>query len=147
MENKDVVALLERLLEVSLISRKGFADAAQQVNDPVLQARFNQFAQQRSLYVENLSQMISHLGGSPKDAESFEGNLMRVWIEFKSGLIGHDRLKIIDQSLKEEQTTVIEFENALKEDLPHHVRKNLTAMNEEVKNSYQQLQNLKKEYN
>lgn len=146
MADKKLISQLERLLEVSRISRKGYSDAASQVKDPVLQTRFNQFAQQRNLYIEYFSSQVSQLGGSPKEADSFEGNMMRMWIDFKSGLIGHDEEKIIDQCLKEEKNTLVEFENALKEDLPAEIRQKVNAMDEEVRKSYQQLQELKKHH-
>jgi len=147
MEKKNITDLLERLLEVIKISRKGYKDAAEQVKDPVLQTRFNQYTQQRNIYMEKLSSMVTQNGGTPGDAESFEGNMMRMWIDFKSGLIGHDNAKIIDQCLKEEQNTLIEFDNALKEELPDSIKNILDSMDEEIKKSYQQLQEFRQQYN
>lgn len=146
MAEQKEISTLERLLEVCRISRKGFADAAEQTKDPVLQSRFNQFAQQRSLYVETLTDLLKQYGGKPREAESFEGNMMRMWIDFKSGLIGHDNRKIIEQCLKEEKSTLVEFEHAANEELEDQIKEKIFSMDVEVKEAYQQLQHLEQQY-
>ncbi len=147
MDTQSQISTLERLLEVCRISHKGYSDAAQHVQDPVLQSRFNQFAQQRALFIERITKMLNKKGGSPKEAESFEGNMMRMWIDFKSGLIGNDNQKIINQCLKEEETTLIEFDNAKSENtLSAEVTPTIMEMNEEIKASYKKLKELATEY-
>jgi len=147
MDKEAQISTLERLLEVSRISHKGYSDAAEHVKDPVLQSRFNQFAQQRAHFIERMENMLGKKGGSPKEAESFEGNMMRMWIDFKSGLIGEDNQKIIDQCLKEEETTLIEFEKGTKDQsLSTETKKKLIGMNEEIKTSFKKLQELAVQY-
>jgi uncharacterized protein (TIGR02284 family) len=145
-KNEHILTILEKLLEVSKISRKGYIDAAEQVKDPSLQLYFTQFAQQRAQFVEEFTSLIVRFGGSPADAKSFGGTMMRAWMDFKSGLIGDDTNGILDQCLKEEQTTLIEFENSLKEELPEDIKAVILEKDLEVKNTYDKLRDLKTEF-
>jgi uncharacterized protein (TIGR02284 family) len=145
-ENEEILPILERLLEVARISHKGYKDAAEHVENPSLQMYFMQFAQQRAQYADELSTLILNAGGSPADAESFSGTMMRAWIDFKSGFIGSNTNEIIDQCLKEEQTTLIEFEKAQKEDLPENIKAVVDEKNHEIKKVYDTLHTLKEEY-
>jgi uncharacterized protein (TIGR02284 family) len=145
-KNEHILTILEKLLEVSRISHKGYTDAAEQVLDPSLQLYFTQFAQRRAQFVEEFTLLIEKYGGSPADAKSFSGTMMRAWMEFKSGLIGNDTNGILDQCLKEEQTTLIEFENSVKEDLPDDIKVVVHEKDLEVKNTYDKLRDLKAEF-
>jgi uncharacterized protein (TIGR02284 family) len=130
-KNEHILSILEKLLEMLRISHKGgYIDAAEQVNDLSLPLYFTQFAQRRAQFVEEFTSLIERFGGSPADAKSFGSTMMRDWMDFKSGLIGSDTNGILDQCLKEEQTTLIEFDE---KDL-------------EVTNTYNKLRDLKTEF-
>lgn len=139
------IELLKHLLEIIRISHKGFEDAAAQVVEAVLKTRFQQFSQQRLVFAQKLEALIKQQG-EDLDVRSFEGTMMRAWIDFKSGLIGKDTPKIIDLCLKEEKTSEIEYENALKEQLPDELTEEINHQYMAILDTMHHLREFKKEY-
>ena len=146
MGKDDTAELLLRLFEIVSISRKGYEDAADHVEKPVLQTRFYQFAQQRIVFSEQLEEMIRRYGHSVDEAGSFGGSMMKAWIDFKSGFLGHDTKGIIDQCLKEEETTLIEYQNALKEELPDDIKPTISEQHQEIVKVFENLKEFQAEY-
>lgn len=146
MQNKDtVLSRLKHLLEVCKISRKGFKEASEHDIEPFLQNRLLQLSQNREMFIDQLTQQIEAYGGNPADSSSFTGQMMRAWMSFKDEMIGNNERALLDQCLKEEKNTLLEYKHTLAEnDWSEHPKTMVQEQYLKIQQDYQQLEDMQK---
>ncbi|MCE6983910.1 PA2169 family four-helix-bundle protein, partial [Pseudomonas frederiksbergensis] len=77
--NKEVVSVLNELIEFSKDGEKGFKTSAEDVKNPELKSYFIQRSGECGSAAVELQQQVRILGGDPETSTSVSGDLHRGW--------------------------------------------------------------------
>ncbi|MBA1199854.1 PA2169 family four-helix-bundle protein [Pseudomonas plecoglossicida] len=95
--NKDVIDVLNDLIEYSKDGEKGFKTSAEDVKNPELKAFFVKRAAGCATSAAELQSEVRRLGGDPETSTSVSGDLHRGWVNLKSMLTGKDDEAILNE--------------------------------------------------
>ena len=122
VDNNDVIAILNELIETSKDGEEGFRSSAENVEDARLKEFFLRRSQEVGESVRELQAIVRSLGGIPVNATSIGGTLHRRWIELKKALTNNDNLAVLNETERGEQIAVAAYESALELALPAEIR-------------------------
>lgn len=95
--NKDVIDVLNDLIEYSKDGEKGFKTSAEDVKNPELKAFFVKRAAGCATSAAELQSEVRRLGGDPETSTSVSGDLHRGWVNLKSLVTGKDDEAILNE--------------------------------------------------
>ena len=95
--NKDVIDVLNDLVEYSKDGEKGFKSSADDVKNPELKAFFVQRAGECASAAAELQSEVRRLGGDPETSTSISGDLHRGWVNLKSLVTGKDEEAVLNE--------------------------------------------------
>src|SRR5205823_1957098 len=96
-EEKEIVSVIDDLIQTLKDGQDGFKQAAEGVKAPQLKSLFNEYSNQRSEFAAEL-QSLARLGRSqPEESGSAAGALHRTWINLKSAITSGDDHAILAQ--------------------------------------------------
>jgi uncharacterized protein (TIGR02284 family) len=129
----DVRAVLEDLIEVNRDGEKGFARAAEAVDDSGAAATLREFGAERGRFAGELENIGFRYGVAGGEGGSVTGALHRAWIGLKDAVAGDDHA-ILKAAEVGEDKAVETYEAALEADLPGDVdavvRRQYSAVNQ-----------------
>lgn len=146
LDNNDVVAILNELIETSRDGEEGFRTAAENVEDARLKDFFMRRSQEVGESVHALQTMVRTLGGVPAEATSIGGTLHRRWMEIKTALTLNDTLAVLNETEAGESVAVAAYETALELELPMDIRTVLVRQLEGAKRNYSLVKQLRYVY-
>jgi uncharacterized protein (TIGR02284 family) len=122
-DNKNVISVLNDLLENSRDGEYGFKTCAEQVETASAKTLFTSRAAGCAEAARELEAAIRQHGGEPASGGTAAGALHRGWVQVK-GSVGFDsELAILESCEKGEDAAIARYRKALKEDgLPADVR-------------------------
>ena len=95
--NKDVIDVLNDLIEYSKDGEKGFKASAEDVKNSDLKAFFAQRAGDCANAAGELQSEVRRLGGDPETSTSISGDLHRGWVNLKSMVTGKDEEAVLNE--------------------------------------------------
>ncbi|MDZ3993703.1 PA2169 family four-helix-bundle protein [Pseudomonas sp. Teo4] len=95
--NKDVINVLNDLIEYSKDGEKGFKASAEDVKNTQLKAFFVQRAGECASAAAELQNDVRRLGGDPETSTSISGDLHRGWVNLKSMVTGKDEEAVLNE--------------------------------------------------
>lgn len=122
MDNKDVISVLNDLIETSKDGEKGFRTCAEDIKRAELKSLFLSRAQGCNEAAAELQQLVRSLGGDPETSTSVGGDLHRRWVDLKSLVTGKDDEAILNECERGEDVAKKAYSKALEKDLPVTVR-------------------------
>lgn len=123
MNDRDVVQVLNDLIETSKDGEYGFARCAERVESASLKQLMQQRASDCARGATELQQLVVRFGGTPEDSGSVAGAMHRGWVSVKDTLTGgHDDHAVLAECERGEDTALARYRKALKETLPAEVR-------------------------
>ena len=122
VDNNDVIAILNELIETSKDGEEGFRSSAENVEDARLKEFFLRRSQEVGESVRELQAIVRSLGGIPVNATSIGGTLHRRWIELKTALTNNDNLAVLNETERGEHIALAAYESALELALPAEIR-------------------------
>ncbi|AVF56867.1 UNVERIFIED_ORG: uncharacterized protein (TIGR02284 family) [Pseudomonas parafulva] len=96
--NKDVIDILNDLIEYSKDGQKGFLKSAEDVKNQYLKGFLTERATGCGKAVKELQDEVRKLGGDPETSTSFTGDLHRAWIELKTAFTSHDDEAVMNET-------------------------------------------------
>lgn len=111
--NKDVISVLNELIEFSKDGEKGFKASAEDVKSPQLKAFFVQRADECGTAATELQRQVRALGGDPETSTSVSGDLHRGWVNLKSMLTGKDEEAVLNEVERGEDHALKAYKDAL----------------------------------
>ncbi|XLV72973.1 PA2169 family four-helix-bundle protein [Ralstonia syzygii subsp. celebesensis] len=117
-----IVLALNRLIEVGKDDELSCSSAAREVHDPQLRDILTDAAQSCRASVQELQQLVSSLGGQPRDRGSMNGTLHRGWMEIRHLITPNDDDVVLEMCEREEDMAKREYQAALQKDLPAAIR-------------------------
>ncbi len=143
MDNKEVISVLNDLIETSKDGEKGFQECAENIQSIQLKSLFNQRAQECAAAAADLQQLARDLGGDPEKKSSVAGALHRRWVDRKSLLTGKDDEAILNECERGEDVALKRYKEALEEDLPASIRMVVEKQWQGVKRNHDQVKSLR----
>ena len=125
MENSNLIRVdsINGLISILEDGKLGYINASEKVENAKLKTDFLQYAREREQFVNELQNEINKLGKSTDEGSGPLGAMHRVWIDFKSKVVGSDPESIINACLTGEEAAVEKYKLALKqEDLTASLR-------------------------
>jgi len=110
--NKDVIDVLNDLIEYSKDGEKGFRESADDVKDPDLKAFFVQRALDCGTAATELQGEVRRLGGDPETSTSVTGDMHRGWVNLKSLFTGKDELAVLEEVERGEDYALKAYKDA-----------------------------------
>jgi uncharacterized protein (TIGR02284 family) len=144
MSNKDVIAILNDLIETCRDGQEGYRVAAENINNIEFRRLFNIFSQQRAQFVTELQAEVHRLGGEPVDRGSISGKVHRGWIDVKSAIAGRDEASVIGECQRGEEAAVHNYQELLKTDLPLDVQYVVKRQYMDIKDAYDRIRILQR---
>ncbi len=122
-DNKQVVSVLNDLLENARDGEYGFKTCAEQVETANAKQLFASRAQGCAEAGRELEGLIVQYGGEPASGGTAAGALHRGWVQVKGAVGADSELSILESCEKGEDAAIARYRKALKEDgLPADVR-------------------------
>jgi uncharacterized protein (TIGR02284 family) len=136
VDNNDVIAILNDLIETSKDGEEGFRSSAEHVDDARLRDFFLRRSKEVGESVRELQGLVSALGGVPVNATSIGGTLHRRWIDLKTALTANDNLAVLNETERGEDVALAAYRDALEIDLPQEIRAVVIRQLEGVKRNH-----------
>ncbi|MEF9900311.1 MAG: PA2169 family four-helix-bundle protein [Pseudomonas sp.] len=111
--HKDVISVLNELIEYSRDGEKGFKTSAEDVKNPELKTYFLQRAGECASAASELQHQVRALGGDPETSTSVSGDLHRTWVNIKSALTGKDEEAALNEVERGEDHALKAYKDAL----------------------------------
>jgi len=144
MNNSEIVAILNDLIETCRDGQEGFRTAAENIRNSEFRRLFNIFAQQRGQFVTELQAEVHRLGGAVKQGGSSPGWLQRGWVNINSAVARGDEGSIVAECQRGEEAAVNNYHEALKADLPLDVQYVVKRQYMDIKDAYDRIRILRR---
>jgi uncharacterized protein (TIGR02284 family) len=143
-EQKEIVSIINNLIETLKDGQEGFRQAAEGVKDPQLKSLFNEYSRQRSRFATELQSQAQSLGESkPETSSSGAGALHRAWINLKSAVTRGDDYAILAECERGEDSAVEEFKKALDDGLSAPVQEIVSRQYARIKEAHDRVKSLR----
>ncbi len=120
--DKDVIDVLNDLIENAKDGQYGFAKCAERVKAPHLKDSLQQRAVGCGQAAAELQALVTQYGGKPADSGTVAGALHRGWVSVKDALTGDSDHAVLEECERGEDAALARFRKALKTDMPADVR-------------------------
>lgn len=111
-QDKHEVHTLNDLIEVTIDSKLGYAEAAKEANQSEFKMLFEQRAAERLRIASRLQEEVRRLGGTPVDDGSIGASVHRVFVDLKATLSKGDRA-VVNEVERGEDHIKAKFKDAL----------------------------------
>lgn len=113
--NEHDVRVLNHLIEVTIDSMLGYAEAAKDAQRPEFKDLFDRRASDRQRVASSLQAKVRELGGSPADEGTLAASVHRVFVDLRSVISKGDQA-VINEVERGEDYIKAKYETALKDD-------------------------------
>jgi uncharacterized protein (TIGR02284 family) len=144
MGKKEVIAILNNLIQTCKEGQEGFRSAAEHISNSEFRRLFNIFSQQRAQFVSELQAEVHRLGGNPKESTGALGAINRSWTNFKAMITKSEEASIVAQCQQGEEAAVNSYQEALKADLPLDVQYVVKRQYMDIKDAYDRMRILQR---
>ncbi|WP_076999099.1 PA2169 family four-helix-bundle protein [Variovorax sp. KK3] len=121
-DDKEVVNVLNDLLENARDGEYGFKTCAEQVEASNLKTLFSDRSRGCAEAARELEALIVQHGGEPASGGTAAGALHRGWVQIKGAVGADSELSILESCERGEDSGIARYRKALKEELPESVR-------------------------
>lgn len=111
--NKDVISVLNNLIEYSKDGEKGFRTSAEDAKHPELKALFEKRGKECGAAATELQQHVRTLGGDPETSTSLSGDMHRAWVNLKTSLTSNDDKAVLEEVERGEDHALKAYKDAL----------------------------------
>ena len=143
-EKREIISVLDELIETLKDGQQGFRQAAESVSDPKLKSLFRDYSNQRSRFVTALRTEARKFGEKePDNDSSAAGALHRGWINLKSTVTGGNEHAILAECERGEDSAVEEFQKAVQDELPPALQEVVLRQYGEIKAAHDRIRDLR----
>jgi len=143
MDNQDVIAMLNDLLQITRDGEQGFQTCAEGVQSRHLKSALEAAARHCAEGAAELEAKVRNLGGEPARGGSIGGSMHRAWTNVKSVITGMNEHAVLSECERGEDAAMAAYEAALKKSLPTDVRTLVERQYQGVKANHESVRNLR----
>ncbi|MBC7783553.1 MAG: PA2169 family four-helix-bundle protein [Burkholderiales bacterium] len=109
----NVISTLNELTQICIDGEKGFAAAAEVVEDMALKEELNGFSAQRRRFTSELQSIVQSQGEQPAKSGDPSAAIHRAWLEVRALFTGKDRYAVLAECERGEDAALATYEKAL----------------------------------
>ncbi|MEF7612571.1 PA2169 family four-helix-bundle protein [Aquincola sp. MAHUQ-54] len=143
MNDRDLIDLLNDLIETSKDGEYGFTKCAERANAPALKETLQRRAADCARGAAELQTLVVQYGGKPEDSGTAMGALHRGWVSVKDVLSGNSDHAVLAECERGEDAALARYRKALREELPADVRQVLERQMTGVQANHDQIKALR----
>ncbi|MDQ6663482.1 MAG: PA2169 family four-helix-bundle protein [Acidobacteriota bacterium] len=143
-KNEEAIDSVNDLIETLKDGEQGFRTAAAHVQDAELRTLFDMYAQQRARFAAELNNEVLRRGGDPAKSGHVSASFHRGWINLKSIVTGKDEAAIVAECERGEDSSVHNYQDALKKNLPSDLLSIVEEQYRHVKAAHDTIRDLKR---
>lgn len=137
--NEDTIDVLNDLIRINHDRIAGYERAIKEAKDIDMDLKnvFNRMGEESTVYVSELSEAVTRLGGEPATDSTTSGKIYRAWMDVKATFTGHDRQSILASCEFGEDAAQKAYKAALEsDDLHADARQLVTNQKSALKQSH-----------
>ncbi len=145
MNNDHDIKVLNSLVETTLDSAEGYAEAAKDAKSAQLVSLFEGRAGERRRAASTLQQCVRSLGGEPEDDGTVLASAHRMFVNLRSSITSADNTAVVDEVERGEDHIKHKFEDAMNDnELSPPAMSAITDVYASVRSGHDQMRDLKK---
>lgn len=141
--NKDSIKGIQDLIEINIDSSKGFAEAADKVENPGIANLFRQCGTERKQYAKQLQDIVRDNHKEPKDSGTAAGMMHRWWLDIRGTVTGGNEHTVLADAERGEDSIKHRYEDTLKKTAGSAVNDLLTKQYAGVKARHDQIRDMR----
>lgn len=131
----DHIEALNDLIEINRDRVKGYERAIQDVTvvhlDSTMRS-FQQYKKDSEDYIQQLSQHVRDMGGTPASGSTVGGMIHRAWIDVKTAFSAHEKESALESCIFGDEAAIKAYESALELDNPILDQQIISTLNRQV---------------
>lgn len=143
MDNQDVIAVVQSLIETVEEDREGFRLAAEAAERSDVRLLFIHYSRQRAEFSEELHRLERTYGGTGQDPEPHPIEFLHGWTHLREALKARDSQAILTECEKGEGYAIGAYRQALSRELPLDVQMIIGAQSLELKAAHDKVRYLR----
>ena len=143
MRNEEVASSLNYLLRSVKDSEEGFRTASEDVDEPDLKQLFDEYAEQRRQFADELKKEARMLGVEPEEKPSVAGAIHRGWMNLRASVQRGDEKAILSEAERGEDRIRDAYEEELQKDLPPSLRAAVQREFDQIRESHDRIRELR----
>jgi uncharacterized protein (TIGR02284 family) len=145
MSNDHDIKTLNSLIETTLDSADGYAEAAKDAKSALLVSLFTSRATERRATASTLQQCVRSLGGKPEDDGTVLASAHRVFVNLRASLTSNNNTAVVDEVERGEDHIKAKFEGAMKDtEVSSPIKSAITVAYTSVRSGHDQIRDIKK---
>jgi uncharacterized protein (TIGR02284 family) len=147
MQKDHDIKTLNSLIETTLDSADGYAEAAKDAKSESLISLFRERSTERRQVASTLQQRVRLLGGDPEDDGTVLASAHRMFVNLRSSLTSNDNKAVVDEVERGEDHIKSKFEDAMKDkDVSPDTMSVITDVYASVRNGHDQRRDIKQAF-
>ena len=147
MQKDHDIKILNSLIETTLDSADGYAEAAKDARSESLISLFRERSTERRQVASTLQQRVRLLGGDPEDDGTVLASAHRMFVNLRTSLTSNDNKAVVDEVERGEDHIKSKFEDAMKDkDVSPDTMSVITEVYASVRNGHDQMRDIKKAF-
>jgi len=148
IDNSKICSSLNDLLEANYDAQNGFSNAADESENPRLATFFQNKADQRRRFANEIQNEIKRLGGTFSELGTVIGFMQRAWMDVKTAFTTNNEETILEACETGEKEALGEYDVFLTDTtVPAAVRTMIERQRNEIALSHGQVKNLEEWFN
>lgn len=145
MSNDHDIKTLNNLIETTLDSADGYAEAAKDTKNSQLNSLFVSRSTERRAAATKLQQGVRSLGGDPEDDGTVLASAHRMFVNLRASVTSNDSKAVVDEVERGEDHIKAKFEHAMKDtDVSPATLSLITDVYTSVRSGHDQMRDIKK---
>jgi uncharacterized protein (TIGR02284 family) len=147
MQKDHDIKTLNSLIETTLDSADGYAEAAKDAKSESLISLFRERSTERRQVASTLQQRVRLLGGDPEDDGTVLASAHRMFVNLRSSLTSNDNKAVVDEVERGEDHIKSKFEDAMKDkDVSPDTMSVIADVYASVRNGHDQMRDIKQAF-
>jgi uncharacterized protein (TIGR02284 family) len=147
MNNEHDIKTLNSLIETTLDSADGYAEAAKDAKSEPLVSLFRARSGERRTAASTLQNCVRSLGGKPEDDGTVLASAHRMFVNLRTSLTKADNKAVVDEVERGEDHIKSKFEDAMKDDeISPHTLSVIADVYTSVRNGHDQMRDIKQAF-
>ncbi|MFG0328507.1 MAG: PA2169 family four-helix-bundle protein [Phycisphaerales bacterium] len=140
---KKTIKKVQDLISINIDSEKGFAKAAENIEDASLADHFRRIGTERGRFARELQNYVEWKGEDAEDDGSLQGKMHRWWIDIRGTVQDGDRAAVLSEAERGEDKIKEMYEDTLKETAGSEMNSVLQNQYAAVKKAHDQIRDLR----
>jgi uncharacterized protein (TIGR02284 family) len=139
--DSNAVKALNDLIATCRDAEEGYAKAAKGVHDRALSDQLTEISGRRGQFADELSRLVSSLGGQSATDAHYGGILHSGWVDLETRIRPKNEHDILEDCRRGDEGTLKHYGHALDQELPEEARAAVERQRSAIQNDVNTLQN------